>query len=403
MFFETINIALRGLSANKLRTFLSMLGIIIGVGAVITIVSIGTGSQQQIISQISNLGSNLININRGFTRGWGGRVSSDANVSFTLEMRDYIQESSPAIKNIIANAQGQGLFIQGENNIRANLVGTEGVYQDINIYQPQEGRFINSRDIEDRANVIVLGAELAQELFEDDNSIGRTVRFNQSNSTFIFTIIGIMEDRERGMMGDFNNQAYIPITTYLDRIANSNEVDGFIAQTYSSNQATEAVNQINYFFEMYAGDSSSVRITSQDQILDTMNDINRSLSLMLGGIAAISLVVGGIGIMNIMLVSVTERTREIGIRKALGAKKKDILVQFLIESLALSGIGGILGVGVGYGGAYLISKIGDWPFIISPPAVIIAFSFSLVIGMFFGIYPAVKAAKLEPVEALSYE
>ena len=405
MIFEIILIALNSLKANKLRTFLSMLGIIIGVGAVIAIVSIGTGAQNRITANIANLGSNLINISKGFGRGGGGSISSQSMQKFTLEMADYIEQSAPDVKQVIPNAETRGLLIKNESNLQATVVGTEEIYQEINNYYPEWGKFIGPDDKKSVNNVIVLGAEVVEELFPEQTApLGERIKFNYNGNTLLFTIIGVMEDKDTGgPLGDVNDQAYIPITTYLNKIANSNYVSGYTAQAVSADAADDAVGQIEYFLKQYLGDEDDFRIMSQDQILNTITEVTNSLSLMLGGIAAISLLVGGIGIMNIMLVSVTERTKEIGIRKALGAKKKTILFQFLVESLSLSGLGGGLGIGVGFLGAYIISQVAGWPFIVSPLSVIIAFSFSLLIGLFFGIYPALKAANLEPVEALSYE
>lgn len=397
MILETFIIAVRSLNSNKLRTLLSMLGIIIGVGAVIAIVSIGTGSQQQITSNISDLGSNLINIDQG----WRHRNSS--STEFTLEMAQYIELTSPAVKKVLANLEASGLLIKEETNLRATVVGTEGYYQEINKYYPLIGKFIDQAAVDNASDVIVLGSELATELYGKQNPLGQKIKFNYNDNNFVFTIIGVMEEKGRGITGDLNDQAYIPMSTYMNKLANSNQVSGFIAQANSSKDANEAVEQIEYFLSKYLGDDDQFRIRSQDQILDTISSVTESMSLMLGGIAAISLVVGGIGIMNIMLVSVTERTSEIGIRKALGAKKKDILTQFLIESLCLSGIGGVIGVGIGYLAAYLISNIGGWPFVVNSLSVMVAFTFSLLIGIFFGIYPAMKAAKLAPVDALNYE
>lgn len=403
MIFEIIAIALNSLKANKLRTFLSMLGIIIGVGAVIAIVSIGTGTQQRITSNISNLGSNLIDVRQGHR--WNKRgVSSTATDVFTVEMAQYIKENCPDVKRVLPKNQGRGLLIKGENNTQTTVVGTEAAYQKIYDYQPERGKFIEQVDLAEANNIIVLGTELVSELFPNNNPLGKRVKFNYQNRTLLFTVVGVMEEKSTGgPMGNLNDQAYIPRTTYMNKISDSNYVSGFTAQAKSSKVASEAVSQIEYFLTKATGDQDEFNIMSQDQILDTINDVTNSMTMMLGGIAAISLIVGGIGIMNIMLVSVTERTKEIGIRKALGAKKKNILTQFLIESLALSGIGGILGIGLGYIGAYIISQFAGWPFMVSTLSVIIAFSFALLVGLFFGIYPAMKAADLDPVDALSYE
>ncbi len=403
MILETLRISFRSLGTNKLRTFLSMLGIIIGVGAVIAIVSIGSGAQYQVTSQISSLGSNIINIMPGVSRGWGGRISSAATNVFTLELADTINELCPAVKNVIPNSSGSGLLIKGDINIRATVVGTTQGYQEINKYYPQSGKFIDDQELYETSNVMVLGQELAQNLFENNNPIGQKVKFNYANRNFLFTVIGVMAEKGRGFTGDFNNQAYIPITTFLHKITNTKYVSNYIAQARSSEQASVAVAEVEYFLTKYLGDSDKYNIMSQDQILDTINQVTGTLSLMLGGIAGISLLVGGIGIMNIMLVSVTERTREIGIRKALGAKKKHIMSQFLIESLSLSCLGGIVGILLGGLGAAGIARIAGWQLVVSTLSIIVAVSFAVIIGLFFGIYPAMKAANLDPVDALSYE
>ena len=212
-----------------------------------------------------------------------------------------------------------------------------------------------------------------------------------------------MEEKSLGITGNLNNSAYIPITYYLNTIGNGRHVDSFIAQANSSTEASQAVAQIDYLLSKYAASTEDYRLMSQDALLETINQITATMTLMLGGIAGISLLVGGIGIMNIMLVSVTERTREIGIRKALGAKRKHILSQFVVEAMTLSSIGGIIGILVGYGIASGIARLGGWPLVFSVPTVLLAFGFSLGVGLFFGIYPAHKASRLDPVQALSYE
>lgn len=403
MIFETIRIALGSLSANKMRTFLSMLGIIIGVGAVIAIVSIGSGAQNQVTGQISGLGSNLITIRPGYSRGGGGRVSSVADNVFTLELADEIAKSCPGVKNVIPNLQGSGLLIAKDTNIVATLVGTSPEYQDLNKYYPLQGGFLSSEALAEVTNVIVLGSSLAEDLFPDANPLGERVKFSVGKNLHLFTVIGVMEEKGSGLMGDYNSQAYIPITTYMQKIANTRYVNSYLAQAESSEEATSAVQEIEYFLDIYLGDSDKYMITSQDQILDTLNQVTGTLSLMLAGIAGISLLVGGIGIMNIMLVSVTERTREIGIRKALGAKSKHVLSQFLIEALSLSGVGGVIGILLGSLGAAGIAQIADWELVVPISSVLLSFCFALMIGLFFGIYPAMKAAKLDPVDALSYE
>jgi len=405
MFFETLKIAVNSLKSNKLRTLLSMLGIIIGVGAVIAIVSIGSGAREQITSNISNLGSNLINIFPGTSRGWGGRISASSENVFTLKLADDIKKLCPSVKKVVPVAQGSGLLIAGDVNVQANIVGTNADYQEVNNYKVSQGQFINSDDLESNLNVIVLGSQLAKDLFNSENPLGKKIKLNYKNQNYLFVVIGIMEEKGGGLTGDLDDQSYIPITTYMKKLSNSRYVSSYLAQANSSQEASSALGEIEYFLikNLDDQDKEKFRLLSMDQILDTVNSVTASLSLMLGGIAAISLLVGGIGIMNIMLVSVTERTREIGIRKALGAKRKNIMSQFLIEALSLSGLGGIIGIILGWLGAYFIAQLGKWSLVISLSSVLLAFGFAVAIGLFFGLYPAMKAAKMDPVEALSYE
>jgi len=405
MIFEIIKLAINSLRTNKLRTFLSMLGIIIGVGAVIAIVSIGSGAREQITAKISDLGSNVIDIFPGTSKGWGGKVSKNSEGIFTLELADYIKEASPSVKKIIPISQGSGLLIKGHFNIKATIIGTNNSYPEINNYNLDKGQFINDYDLVHARNVVVLGSELAKDLFGESNPLGEKVKLDYQKRDYLFTVVGVMEEKGKGLIADLNGQAYVPTTTFMKKLSNSRYVSYYMAQANSSEEASAAVGEIEYFLTKYLKDEEQekFKLFSQDQILDTISSVTASLSLMLGGIAGISLLVGGIGIMNIMLVSVTERTREIGIRKALGAKRKNIRNQFLIEALSLSGMGGLIGIFFGWLGAYAIAQAGKWPLVITPISVLLAFGFAVIIGLFFGLYPAMKAAKMDPVEALSYE
>lgn len=403
MLFETFRIAIRSLLSNKMRTMLSMLGIIIGVGAVIAVISIGSGSQEQVTSSISDIGSNLISISPGFRRGRFGRFGSSVDDIFTVELGEFIVEYSPAVKTIAPNSQASGYLMVDDNNYRASIVGTTVDYLGINNYSPETGKFFSQYDINNATDVIVLGSELVEELYNGENPVGEKVTFYYDNQRLVFKIIGVMEEKGRGLTGNLNGSVYIPITTYLNKISGSRYVDSYVAQANSSVEANLAVEQIEYLLTKYTGSEDNFRLMSQDQLLDTINQVTGTMTLMLSGIAGISLLVGGIGIMNIMLVSVTERTREIGIRKALGAKRKHILSQFIIEALTLSSIGGTIGIIFGYTVAYGVAQIGGWPLVISIPTLFFAFGFSLIVGIFFGIYPAFKASKLDPVDALSYE
>lgn len=403
MIIESIRIALTSLRTNKLRTFLSMLGIVIGVGAVIAIVSIGSGAQREVTSQIAQLGSDLINILPGGASFRSGRVSGTPSGAFRPELTSYIKQTCPSVSNIVAISQSNVNLYFGEERISATAVGTEPAYQVINLYNPTQGRFIEDHDLQTVSNVLILGSRASQNLFPSQNPLGQRVKLTAGQRTLYFTVIGVMEEKGQGLTGNFDTQVYLPLTTQMQKIANTSFVSSYIAQSRSQAESMEAVAQIEYFLTRYMGDNENFSILSQDQLLNVINQVTNTLNLMLGGIAGISLLVGGIGIMNIMLVSVTERTREIGIRKALGAKNRHILSQFMTEALTLSGLGGIIGISLGYLGAAAIANIGGWPLVVSIISITLALGFALLIGLFFGIYPAMKAAKLDPVKALSYE
>jgi len=406
MILQSLKIALESLWANKMRSFLSMLGIIIGVGAVIAIVSVGTGSTQQITSRIANLGSNMITVYPRTARGQGGRVSSvSSQEKFSLELTDYIEKFCPSVIKVIPVKQVNGRLISGDINVNATILGTNIDYAEVNNYEVDTGNFISTNDDTERRQVMVLGFQLAVDLFEDDNPIGKRIKVNYDGQVYMFDVIGVMKEKGGSMGGDLDDRAYIPLSVAMDKLTNSDYVSSYIAQAASSEKASTAVNELKNFMAKFLDDKDQeqFRIISQDEILDTVSSVTKTMSIMLGGIAAISLLVGGIGIMNIMLVSVTERTREIGVRKALGARNTHILFQFLMESLNLTSFGGILGIGFGWAVAYFLSQYGDWPMVIAPLSIVIAFGFALFIGIFFGLYPAIKAAKMNPVDALRYE
>ena len=406
MILQSLKIALESLWANKMRSFLSMLGIIIGVGAVIAIVSIGTGSTQQVTSRIANLGSNMITVYPRVPRGQGGRISNvSSQEKFSLELTDYIEKFCPSVIKAIPVKQISGRLISNDVSVNTTILGTNIDYTGVNNYKVDIGNFISGNDDEERRQVMVLGSQLAQDLFEDDNPIGKRIKVNYDGQVYMFDVIGVMKEKGGSMGGDLDDRAYIPLSVATDKLTNSDFVTSYIAQAASSEKASTAVNELKNFMAKFLDDKDQeqFRIFSQDEILDTVSSVTETMSIMLGGIAAISLLVGGIGIMNIMLVSVTERTREIGVRKAMGARNAHILFQFLMESLNLSSFGGILGIGFGWIAAYFLSQYGDWPMVIAPLSIGLAFGFALFIGIFFGLYPAMKAAKMNPVDALRYE
>ncbi|MDD4363194.1 MAG: ABC transporter permease [Atribacterota bacterium] len=406
MILQSIKIALESLWSNKMRSFLSMLGIVIGVGAVIAIVSVGTGSTEQVTSRIANLGSNMITLYPRTPRGqWGTISTGNSQEKFTIELADYLVEFCPSLLSVTPVKQFSARVISSDVNINTTVIGTEYDYMNVNNYEVAKGVFISARDNTERNPVIVIGSALAADLFETEDPLGKDIKINYNGRTFTFTVIGIMQEKGGSMAGNLDERVYIPLSVAMDRILAQRYADSFIAQAVSSEKAASAVKEMEFFMVKYLEDENKerFRIMSQDEILDTVSSVTNTMSLMLGGIAAISLLVGGIGIMNIMLVSVTERTREIGIRKALGAKNKNILFQFLMESLSLSSAGGLIGIGFGWTVAYFLAQYGKWPLVVSHLSIYLAFGFALFIGIFFGLYPAMKAARMNPVDALRYE
>lgn len=401
--FETFRTAWQSLRANALRTLLSMLGIIIGVAAVVSVVSVGTGGQQLVMANISQLGSNLITVNPAAARGTAGRAQQDAESVFSLPLAEEMERIVPYIVNVAPVVTGRALLVAGGVNVQAGVAGVTPPYLTVMNYELDYGRFITEWDVSEQAHVAVLGSALAEDLFEDEDPVGQEVVAVAGERRIILRVVGVMQPRGQALAGNMDTQMYVPVSTMMERIAKTRTVSSFAAQALSSDVANEAVEQLQFFLTRRLGDSRRFRVTSQDQMLETMSAVTQTLSLMLGGIASIALVVGGIGIMNIMLVSVTERTREIGIRKAMGAKRRAILGQFLLEAVALSAMGGVIGLGLGWVGARIIGHFGGWTGTLTAGSVAVALGFSAAVGLFFGIYPAAQAARLDPVDALSYE
>jgi len=412
-------VALRALGANKLRTTLTMLGIIIGVAAVIALMSIGRGAQAQVTSQIQSLGTNLLFIRPGSTNQGGVRSAAGQAATLTLDDADAIA----TLPNVVGSAPEIGTVVQILSNGQNSATRATGVTEDYATVRNTtiaEGEWINRQQVDGRSLVVVLGDSVAKELFPDSDPVGQTVRLSVGSRTGTnFRIIGVTEPRGGSGFGNQDDQVYVPITTVMARLfaqrtaRGAPNVSTVNVQVVSESQMDETVEQIGDLLRTrHKVTQDDFTIQSQQDFLNTFNQIAGTFTLLLGAIAGISLVVGGIGIMNIMLVSVTERTREIGIRKAVGARRRDILTQFLVEAVVVSVLGGAIGISLGSGLAALISTIqvpgaggatSNLQTQVGLDSVLLAFCVSAAVGLFFGIYPATRASRLNPIEALRYE
>jgi putative ABC transport system permease protein len=390
LFLQAVRLSFEAIWSNKLRSFLTMLGVIIGVFAVVALVSIGQGATATVTEQVEGMGANLITVN---ILGRGTQTTLSLEEALALGNRAGIEAVAPLISN-------EGTIKAGNNSIRLAVVGSSPEYQVVRNHYVQTGRFITSTDINYRQKIAVIGTEVESELFPYSNPIGQEIRIDGN----IFTVVGVMEEKDGAEMtgGASDNTIIIPVSTAL-RLFQSPGVRTIYLQAESPESTDRAAAAVEATLKYQFKDEDAYQVINQAQILDLVNEVTGTLTIMLGGIAGISLLVGGIGIMNIMLVSVTERTREIGICKALGAKRRDILYQFVVESAVISSLGGIIGVALGYGVVSVLSRLVALPAAFSLQVVVTAMLFSLFVGLFFGIYPANKAAKLNPIDALRAE
>lgn len=389
-FAMAVKLALNGIVANKMRTLLTMLGIIIGVSAVIILVSVGKGTTASVTENIESMGTNLISVS---VMGRGIDTSISYEEAMSLADKTGVSGVAPVVSGSVTAKYGtktmESLSVEGVNSD----------YQQVRSQGVESGRFILPLDVEHRQKVAVLGTDVVEEIFGSVNPIGESVQINGVD----FRVVGILESKGSSMQGSGDEKIVIPVTT-AQRMFKSQGVRNIYIGAETSDKVDVVVAQVEtYLYNKFDKNEDAYRVFNQTEMLDTVADVSKSMTLMLGGIAGISLLVGGIGIMNIMLVTVTERTREIGIRKAIGAKRKDILRQFLFESATISGVGGIIGVLVGLGGNSLLSAAAGIETQSTVSILVIAFSFSLVVGVFFGLYPASKASKLKPVDALRFE
>jgi len=402
LFWMILKVALKSLAANKLRSILAMLGIIIGVGAVISMLAIGSGAKQQILSRVTAMGSNLLTIRPG-QRGTMG-VMSGTQQNLTVDDALAITKEVSGIRQV-APAVGSSVQVKHmARNSRTSCTGTTVTYIPMRSFELDKGAIFTEADVDAHARVAIIGPVTAENLFDpSENPIDQMVKVKDIN----FRVVGVL--KAKGDQGWFNpdDQIIIPLTTAMRQLFGLDYVREINVQINDDANLDDVQASILAVLRrrhrIQPGMPDDVNIRSQAEFIAMFTESNRVFTMLLGSIAGISLLVGGIGIMNIMLVSVTERTREIGIRKAIGAKDRDILRQFLIEALIMSAVGGLLGVAVGVGGANVIGKFSPFPTLLQPNSIILAMSFSAAVGIFFGYYPARRAAFLDPIDALRYE
>ncbi len=398
-------IALRALANNKMRAFLTMLGIIIGVASVITMLAIGQGSKRSIQAQISEMGSNIIMIHPGGERRGGVRM--DPSEMQTLKLTDYeaLRDETNFLAAVSPNVSSSGQLIAGNNNYPSSISGVGTEYLDIRQLSVEQGEMFTEADIQVSAKVCVVGQTIVDNLFPGgEDPIGKIIRFNQVP----FRVVGVLKAKGYNSMGmDQDDIVLAPYTTVMKRLLAQTYLEGIFASALSEDMTDYATDEITTLLrrnhKLQADEADDFTIRSQQELSTMLNSTTDLMTTLLACIAGISLVVGGIGIMNIMYVSVTERTREIGLRMSVGARGIDILAQFLIEAILISITGGLIGVVVGCGASFVVKNVAHWPIYIQAWSVFLSFAVCTVTGVFFGWYPAKKAAQLDPIEAIRYE
>lgn len=398
-------IALKAIILNKMRTLLTMLGIIIGVAAVIAMLAIGEGSKQSIKTQISSMGSNMITVRPGADMRGGVRMGGSEMESLTLNDYNTIKEQAELLTSVSPMVQGSGQVINGANNWPSSIYGVTPEYTDVKVLELKSGSMFTNIDVNAAAKIAVLGQTVVDNVFPNDpDPIGKMIRFNN----IPFKVIGILEEKGENTFGqDQDDVILAPYTTIQKRILAINHLQSIVASAISEEEASSAVEEITEILRSQHNISEEMEddfnVFSMDELISMFSSTSEMLTLLLVAIASISLLIGGIGIMNIMYVSVKERTREIGLRMAVGGKGSDILLQFLIEAILISITGGIIGVLLGVTATVFIEKILRWPTSIALYSIIVSFLVCAITGIFFGWYPARKAAALDPITALRYE
>ncbi len=411
--FRYLRVALESIVAHKLRAILTMLGIIIGVAAVLTTMGIGRGASSNITERIESQGTNLLTISPGASSEGGMRGEFGSAITLTMGDVKALQDTNlhPTLALVAPEYSSFARLVYGDTNTMNTVAGVTVAYEQVRNLEVASGRFLTASDNEEQAHVVVLGSELAADLFDGENPVGLTTRIDGEP----FQVVGVLE--ETGGMGpsSHDTRAYVPIEVAQGRLFNASRyrgeytVSSIYIQVASQGVSDLAQAQIETTLRLRhnlrADEDNDFYIMDQASLLETAEDIAQTMTVFLGAIGAVSLLVGGIGIMNIMLVSVTERTREIGLRKAIGAHDNDILMQFLVEALVLCFLGGVVGVGLAYGVAAIFGRIPSFTFtvLIRPDSLVLALSFSVLAGLVFGIYPAMRATRLDPIEALRSE
>jgi len=399
-----LRIAIKGLIKNRMRSLLTTLGVIIGVASVIVMVGIGAGAQADIETQISSLGTNMLMVFPGASRHGGASGGAGSFNKLTLDDADAIRQRAELVSAVSGVIQTGGQVIGGVGDWNTRIMGVSTEYLDIRSWDIARGEFFTERDVRSRGKVAVLGQTIVDELFPNEDPIGQQIRINKTP----FRVIGVLEEKGASSFGrDEDDQILVPVTTGLYRLSGSQYISMIFVSARSLDESAAAEEQISDILReehrINPGEDDDFRIHSQAEFIEMATETQEVMTLLLGAVAAVSLIVGGIGIMNIMLVSVTERTREIGIRLAVGARSSDILVQFLTESVVLSLLGGAIGVLLAYVLTSILNNAVGMTTLIQPGIVAMAFGFAAAIGVFFGYYPARKAAMLNPIDALRYE
>ena len=399
-----IKVAFKSIVKNKMRTLLTMLGIIIGVAAVIVMVAIGKGAEKRIQDQIASMGTNLIIIFPGSMQSRGVRMGPDSGVQLTLDDVERLKKNATLIQAVSPMVRTGAQVIGGSGNWNSSVWGVSEQYLEIRDWPLSSGEFFSTADIRAQNKVCVIGQTIVKNLFAGDDPVGQQLRVRN----IPFRIIGVLTEKGQSAFGQDQDDLIIaPYTTVLYRLSGHVHVNQILVRAVSLEQMTQAQAEITSILrdahKIAEGEDDDFTVRNQTDIAATAQETTQVLTILLASIASISLLVGGIGIMNIMLVSVTERTREIGIRMAIGARSRDILVQFLIEAIVLSLSGGLIGVLLGFLATWIVGLATDWNTVIVPTNVLLSFGFAGAVGVFFGYYPARKAAALNPIEALRYE